>query len=205
MEGFMARLLVPAGKSKKEDSAKEEKRKRETPAQAPKSAKPAPGSKSQQLLPSQQPAAPQAQQGGFSAHKEIKLTLLNKVSTQACSPLGNSWRGGQDQHLGLWAGVEHGGTSDVALSALAVGSVCRCWNHCRSSLRSPCCLWGEWSDRRSHLSVRGTIMLLTPWGGVHSLLQWDVGPSPGQSSDFSQPLLALPFAAPRKPCFASVP
>ncbi|KYO43066.1 zinc finger CCCH domain-containing protein 18 isoform D [Alligator mississippiensis] len=80
-----SRSLTPAqqkkaGKSKKEDSAKEEKRKRETPAQAPKSAKPAPGSKSQQLLPSQQPAAPQAQQGGFSAHKEIKLTLLNKAA-----------------------------------------------------------------------------------------------------------------------------
>lgn len=67
------------GKSKKEDSAKEEKRKRDVPAQLLKSAKPTQGSKSQQLLQTQQPSAPQSQQGGFSAHKEIKLTLLNKV------------------------------------------------------------------------------------------------------------------------------
>lgn len=70
--------LVSTGKSKKEDSAKEEKRKRDVPAQL-KSAKPTQGGKSQQLLQAQQPTAPQAQQGGFSAHKEIKLTLLNKV------------------------------------------------------------------------------------------------------------------------------
>lgn len=67
------------GKSKKEDSAKEEKRKRDVPAQL-KSAKPTQGGKSQQLLQAQQPTAPQAQQGGFSAHKEIKLTLLNKAA-----------------------------------------------------------------------------------------------------------------------------
>lgn len=71
--------LVSTGKSKKEDSAKEEKRKRDVPAQLLKSAKPTQGSKSQQLLQTQQPSAPQSQQGGFSAHKEIKLTLLNKV------------------------------------------------------------------------------------------------------------------------------
>lgn len=70
--------LLSTGKSKKEDSAKEEKRKRDASAQLLKSAKLAQGSKSQQLLQPQQPAAPQAQQGGF-AHKEIKLTLLNKV------------------------------------------------------------------------------------------------------------------------------
>ncbi|XP_075571415.1 zinc finger CCCH domain-containing protein 18 isoform X3 [Pelecanus crispus] len=68
------------GKSKKEDSAKEEKRKRDAPAQLLKSAKPTQGSKSQQLLQTQQPSAPQSQQGGFSAHKEIKLTLLNKAA-----------------------------------------------------------------------------------------------------------------------------
>uniref|UniRef100_A0A8D2MU16 C3H1-type domain-containing protein n=1 Tax=Zonotrichia albicollis TaxID=44394 RepID=A0A8D2MU16_ZONAL len=68
------------GKSKKEDSAKEEKRKRDVPAQLLKSAKPTPGSKSQQLPQGQQPSAPQAQQGSFSGHKEIKLTLLNKAA-----------------------------------------------------------------------------------------------------------------------------
>lgn len=68
------------GKSKKEDSAKEEKRKRDVPAQLLKSAKPTPGSKSQQVPQGQQPSAPQAQQGGFSGHKEIKLTLLNKAA-----------------------------------------------------------------------------------------------------------------------------
>lgn len=72
-------LWFSTGKSKKEDSAKEEKRKRDVPTQLLKSSKPTQGSKSQQLLQSQQPSAPQSQQGGFSAHKEIKLTLLNKV------------------------------------------------------------------------------------------------------------------------------
>lgn len=71
--------LLSTGKSKKEDSTKEEKRKRDVPAQLLKSAKPTQGSKSQQVLQTQQPSAPQSQQGGFSAHKEIKLTLLNKV------------------------------------------------------------------------------------------------------------------------------
>lgn len=75
--------LLPTGKSKKEDSAKEEKRKRDAPAQLLKSAKPTPGSKSQQVPQGQQPSAPQAQQGGFSGHKEIKLTLLNKVTFPA--------------------------------------------------------------------------------------------------------------------------
>ncbi|XP_061333787.1 zinc finger CCCH domain-containing protein 18-like isoform X1 [Pezoporus flaviventris] len=68
------------GKSKKEDSTKEEKQKRDVPAQLLKSAKPTQGSKSQQLLQTQEPSAPQSQQGGFSTHKEIKLTLLNKAS-----------------------------------------------------------------------------------------------------------------------------
>ncbi|KAM9510085.1 zinc finger CCCH domain-containing protein 18-like isoform 2-T2 [Guaruba guarouba] len=68
------------GKSKKEDSTKEEKQKRDVPAQLLKSAKPTQGSKSQQLLQTQEPSAPQSQQGGFSTHKEIKLTLLNKAA-----------------------------------------------------------------------------------------------------------------------------
>lgn len=55
------------------------------PTQLLKSAKPTPGSKSQQLPQGQQPSAPQAQQGSFSGHKEIKLTLLNKVGM-------NPWR-----------------------------------------------------------------------------------------------------------------
>lgn len=53
------------------------------PAQLLKSAKPTPGSKSQQVPQGQQPSAPQVQQGGFSGHKEIKLTLLNKVTFPA--------------------------------------------------------------------------------------------------------------------------
>ncbi|XP_033929260.1 zinc finger CCCH domain-containing protein 18-like isoform X5 [Melopsittacus undulatus] len=68
------------GKSKKEDSTKEEKQKWDVPAQLLKSAKPTQGSKSQQLLQTQQPSAPQSQQGSFSTHKEIKLTLLNKAA-----------------------------------------------------------------------------------------------------------------------------
>lgn len=76
-----ALTAVPlAGKSKKEDGVKEEKRKRDVSAQPPKS-KPSASGKS-----SQQPAAPapappgQPPQASFVAHKEIKLTLLNKVS-----------------------------------------------------------------------------------------------------------------------------
>lgn len=68
------------GKSKKEGGGvKEEKRKREAPVQPPKPAKPTPGSKTQHPPPVQQPQPPQPQPAGFSAHKEIKLTLLNKV------------------------------------------------------------------------------------------------------------------------------
>lgn len=95
--------LLPTGKSKKEDSAKEEKRKRDVPAQLLKSAKPTPGSKSQQVPQGQQPSAPQAQQGGFSGHKEIKLTLLNKVtfpagwhSLLAGIPCSQGQQGGMD-------------------------------------------------------------------------------------------------------------
>lgn len=58
------------------------------PAQLLKSAKPTPGSKSQQPPQGQQPSAPQAQQGSFSGHKEIKLTLLNKVGLPGGWDLG---------------------------------------------------------------------------------------------------------------------
>lgn len=99
--------LLPTGKSKKEDSAKEEKRKRDASAQLLKSAKPAQGSKSQQLLQPQQPAAPQAQQGGFSAHKEIKLTLLNKVrGAGGAIPSAPGVRGADGAALGLQARAE---------------------------------------------------------------------------------------------------
>ncbi|XP_036296756.1 zinc finger CCCH domain-containing protein 18 isoform X8 [Pipistrellus kuhlii] len=70
-----------AGKSKKEDGVKEDKRKRDSSTQPPKSSKSSTGNKS-----SQQPTAPQQapsgqpQQGAFVAHKEIKLTLLNKAA-----------------------------------------------------------------------------------------------------------------------------
>lgn len=97
-KGIGVCALLSTGKSKKEDSAKEEKRKRDASAQLLKSAKLAQGSKSQQLLQPQQPAAPQAQQGGF-AHKEIKLTLLNKV--RGGTP---GVRGADGAVLGLQAG-----------------------------------------------------------------------------------------------------
>ncbi|EQB77006.1 hypothetical protein CB1_000130038 [Camelus ferus] len=71
------------GKSKKEDGVKADKRKRDPSTQPPKPSRPSAGSR-----PSQQPTAPQQappgqpQQGTFIAHKEIKLTLLNKVRPQ---------------------------------------------------------------------------------------------------------------------------
>lgn len=69
-----------AGKSKKEDGVKEEKRKRDGSTQPPKSSKPPAGGKSSQQPSAPQQATPgQPQQGSFVAHKEIKLTLLNKV------------------------------------------------------------------------------------------------------------------------------
>ncbi|KAG8144206.1 putative Zinc finger CCCH domain-containing protein, partial [Naja naja] len=70
-------------KAKKESGPKEEKRKRDVPAQPAKSAKPASGGKSQQP-PAPHPP-PQAQPAGFSAHKEIKLTLLNKAADKNSS------------------------------------------------------------------------------------------------------------------------
>nr|XP_004666118.1 zinc finger CCCH domain-containing protein 18 isoform X2 [Jaculus jaculus] len=69
------------GKSKKEDSVKEEKRKRETSTQPPKSSRALAGGKSSQQATAPQQAPPgQPQQGSFVAHKEIKLTLLNKAA-----------------------------------------------------------------------------------------------------------------------------
>uniref|UniRef100_A0A2I3TJ16 Zinc finger CCCH-type containing 18 n=2 Tax=Pan TaxID=9596 RepID=A0A2I3TJ16_PANTR len=69
------------GKSKKEDGVKEEKRKRDSSTQPPKSAKPPAGGKSSQQPSTPQQAPPgQPQQGTFVAHKEIKLTLLNKAA-----------------------------------------------------------------------------------------------------------------------------
>lgn len=74
-EGFLL-----TGKSKKEDGVREEKRKRDPSTQPPKSSKaPAGGKSSQQAATPQQATPGQPQQGSFVAHKEIKLTLLNKV------------------------------------------------------------------------------------------------------------------------------
>lgn len=84
------------GKSKKEDGVREEKRKRDPSTQPPKSSKaPAGGKSSQQAAAPQQAAPGQPQQGSFVAHKEIKLTLLNKVR-QGDRPAS--------LHLGLRAG-----------------------------------------------------------------------------------------------------
>ncbi|XP_036201283.1 zinc finger CCCH domain-containing protein 18 isoform X14 [Myotis myotis] len=70
-----------AGKSKKEDGIKEDKRKRDSSTQPPKSSKSSTGSKSsQQPTTPQQAPSGQPQQGTFVAHKEIKLTLLNKAA-----------------------------------------------------------------------------------------------------------------------------
>ncbi|XP_059523070.1 zinc finger CCCH domain-containing protein 18 isoform X7 [Myotis daubentonii] len=70
-----------AGKSKKEDGVKEDKRKRDSSTQPPKSSKSSTGSKSsQQPTTPQQAPSGQPQQGTFVAHKEIKLTLLNKAA-----------------------------------------------------------------------------------------------------------------------------
>ncbi|KAL7979725.1 hypothetical protein Chor_004883 [Crotalus horridus] len=72
-----------AGKAKRESGPKEEKRKRDVPAQPAKAAKPTSGGKSQQP-PAPHPP-PQVQPAGFSAHKEIKLTLLNKAADKNSS------------------------------------------------------------------------------------------------------------------------
>ncbi|XP_070248259.1 zinc finger CCCH domain-containing protein 18-like isoform X2 [Myotis yumanensis] len=69
-----------AGKSKREDGVKEDRRKRDASTPPPKSSKSSTGSQS-----SQRPTAPQRApcgqppQGAWVAHKGIKLTLLNKA------------------------------------------------------------------------------------------------------------------------------
>lgn len=69
------------GKSKKEDGTKEDKRKRDPASQAAKSSRPGAGGRPAQQPPSAQQTPPgQPQQGAFVAHKEIKLTLLNKAA-----------------------------------------------------------------------------------------------------------------------------
>lgn len=93
------------GKSKKEDGVREEKRKRDPSTQPPKSSKaPAGGKSSQQAAAPQQAAPGQPQQGSFVAHKEIKLTLLNKVRQGDRPAL---------LHLGLGAGDSTQGTSHI--------------------------------------------------------------------------------------------
>lgn len=64
------------GKSKKEDGTKDDKRKRDPSSQASKSSRPGAGGRpaAQQTSPGQPP------QSAFVAHKEIKLTLLNKAA-----------------------------------------------------------------------------------------------------------------------------
>lgn len=73
-----------AGKSKKEDGVKEDKRKRDPSTQASKSSRPTAVRIAQQPPAAQQ--TPPGQQGTFMAHKEIKLTLLNKVGPGPGSP-----------------------------------------------------------------------------------------------------------------------
>ncbi|XP_021563081.1 zinc finger CCCH domain-containing protein 18 [Carlito syrichta] len=68
------------GKAKKDDGMKEEKRKRDSTTQPPRPAKPPAGGKSSQQAPTPQQAPPGQPQGTFVAHKEIKLTLLNKAA-----------------------------------------------------------------------------------------------------------------------------
>ena len=76
------------------------------PAQLLKSTRPTPGSRSQQLLQTQQPSAPQSQQGGFSAHKEIKLTLLNKVRAEVGAVSSTE---GSEERMGRMLGLGAGG------------------------------------------------------------------------------------------------
>nr|XP_058132288.1 zinc finger CCCH domain-containing protein 18-like [Dasypus novemcinctus] len=76
------------GKSKKTLGVKEDKRKRDTSTQAPKSRNPQAGSRSPQLPLAQQEAPPgQAAQGALTAHREIKLILLNKVTEKGTERL----------------------------------------------------------------------------------------------------------------------
>lgn len=133
--------LLSTGKSKKEDSAKEEKRKRDVPAQLLKSAKPTPGSKSQQPPQGQQPSAPQAQQGSFSGHKEIKLTLLNKVGLPGGWDLGFSAPGG------LRSG---GGWIPAGVGLILAG---RGWFPAKEELQARSC-WAELSQEGLGLAWR---------------------------------------------------
>lgn len=69
------------GKSKREDGAKEDKRKRDSATQPAKSTRALAGGKSAQPPTTPQQVPPgQPPQGSFVAHKEIKLTLLNKAA-----------------------------------------------------------------------------------------------------------------------------
>jgi hypothetical protein len=84
---------------------REEKRRRDPSAQPPKSSKAPAGGKASQQAAAPQPAVPgQPQQGSFVAHKEIKLTLLNKVR-QGDRPVL--------LHLSLGTGVSAQGTSPI--------------------------------------------------------------------------------------------
>uniref|UniRef100_A0A8C0AML0 Zinc finger CCCH-type containing 18 n=1 Tax=Bos mutus grunniens TaxID=30521 RepID=A0A8C0AML0_BOSMU len=70
-----------AGKSKKEDGVKVDKRKRDSSTQPPKPSRtPAGGRSSQQPTTPQQAPPGQPPAATFIAHKEIKLTLLNKAT-----------------------------------------------------------------------------------------------------------------------------
>lgn len=72
------------GKSKKEDGVKVDKRKRDSSTQPPKPSRtPAGGRSSQQPTTPQQVPPGQPPAATFIAHKEIKLTLLNKVGLWA--------------------------------------------------------------------------------------------------------------------------
>ncbi|XP_058530166.1 zinc finger CCCH domain-containing protein 18 isoform X2 [Ochotona princeps] len=68
------------GKSKREDAAKEDKRKKDSTQPAKSTRAPAGGKASQASTAPQQAAPGQCAQGAFVAHKEIKLTLLNKAA-----------------------------------------------------------------------------------------------------------------------------
>jgi len=76
------------------------------PAQLLKSTRPTPGSRSQQLLQTQQPSDPQSQQGGFSAHKDIKPTLLIKVRAEV-SAISSTER--SEEQMGWMLGLGAGG------------------------------------------------------------------------------------------------
>lgn len=111
------------------------------PAQLLKSAKPTPGSKSQQPPQGQQPSAPQAQQGSFSGHKEIKLTLLNKVG------LPGGWDLGFPAPGGLRSG---GGWIPAGMGLILAG---RGWFPAKEELQARSC-WAELSQEGLGLAWR---------------------------------------------------